>query len=305
MSNLKSLKGTYRNNHCTISNMSKISLKEIYKYGDGFNIEAGDLSRFLLPGQKWMNMCMILDRPFIDGKTLAEITKDNTFPLKEMSILEYDEFKVNMAIMLIINYFMNQKDEKLLIQIHRESSGLKQIKIISDMITDLWKEDIVNTNDSFNYRIFIFSNGFVLKLINGYTPDKLRSHPDFTTIFSLSLMGGLNPKWKSGTITLPSVFIPFDTTNNIINIDKTFKVNNYLIEILDYVLQTSFDEKKLFNIVRRFSCQNSYKRIKMTNLMKYNFLHHNVTVFQIDKLYDPKESDFNNPVTIINCQAKL
>lgn len=167
------------------------TLKQICKYGDGFNIEGGNLSKLLHPNQKWMNMCMVLDRPFIDKKTLAEITKDNTYSLKEMSILNYDEGKVNMAVLLIINYFVKQNkcDESMLIQIHRGSSGITQINIFCKMIEHLWWGCSSVTRDKNKFLIFSFSNGFKLKFINGYTPNKIVAQPDYTILFSLSLMG--------------------------------------------------------------------------------------------------------------------
>ena len=50
---------------------------------------------------------MILDRPLITGKTLEEITKDNLYPLKESSIEEYNELKVNKAYAQVLYYYLN------------------------------------------------------------------------------------------------------------------------------------------------------------------------------------------------------
>lgn len=95
--------------------------------------------------------------------------------LKEMSIIDYNENNVNLMVLLIIDYFIKDGNEKLLIQIHRRSSGISQINLISEMIEFTYAfEDIIKVlDDNINTMsvTYTFLNGFVLKLINGYNPD--------------------------------------------------------------------------------------------------------------------------------------
>jgi hypothetical protein len=65
----------------------QLTLKNIRKYGHGFNIEGLSLGLKKLPEQKFFYICMPLDRPFVNGITLGNLTKDNPYILKEFFFL--------------------------------------------------------------------------------------------------------------------------------------------------------------------------------------------------------------------------
>ena len=105
-----------------------VDLRELHRYAEALNIEGGYIPKVLKKEQIWANLTVVLDRPIITGKTLDEITKDNRFPLKEASIMEYNEPKVNQAYAKILNYYLKHarriikshenKPIKMIIQIH-------------------------------------------------------------------------------------------------------------------------------------------------------------------------------------------
>lgn len=287
--------------------ITSIALKELYKYGDGFNIEGCDLSKFMTTKQKWMNMCMILDRPLIDGKTLEEITKENQYTLKEMGIVEFNECKVNQAVLMIIEYLRKKKHgNSLLIQIHRESSGLIYIEMLRKMIRLMYKEKGMLMIEYFEnkFPVFMFNNGFYLKLINGYTADTIGPHPNYDIIFSLSLMGGLNQQFASGTITLPSIFMPFDTLNGVIDCTRKTRAHNFLIDILPEMLAVT-NQTIFSSVVNQFKSENKNKTYESEPLTLNSFKYMDVTVLQIDSLYNPSMSDCDKLITIYDVRAKI
>lgn len=275
-----------------------IPLKDIFLYGDGFNIEGENLSKYLTDKQKWMNMCVILDRPFIDKKTLSEITKSNPYLLKEMSILDYNEIQVNLFILLIIDYFKKQgKKESLLIQVHRGSSAIPFIDLIISILKAFYTTEIFPDEEN-KFQVFNFTNGFKLRFASGYKPETLKHYPNYKTIFSLSLMGGLCPYFKSGTITLPSIFIPFDTKNKVIYSVFQTKTDNYLITKLDEILDV--DQHLFFPVINSFKSENPSKTSTASIITPNSIAHTDVTILKLDELYDPTEAEFNDLVYIDN-----
>jgi hypothetical protein len=238
---------------------------------------------------------MVLDRPFIDKSTLEEITSANTFSLKEMSIAKYNECHVNLAVLLIIDYCKNTK-QNLVIQIHRGSSAVVYIKFLVQML-EMHYGEVKNEEITSKFPTCEFDNGFKLKLTNGYAYETLRSYPGYDIVLSLSLMGGLSPNFETGTMTLPSYFIPFDTKNRTIDLTKTTKVSNYLNDVLDDVL--SIDQSKFFHVVNSFKSENKDKHFE-AEVINVTHFKRNVKVLQIDGLYNPKESEFESTVTVIS-----
>lgn len=213
------------------SNLAKkntIPLQYIGLCGDGFYIEGGKLGQLINPNQKFLDLCMPLDRIFIDGQALEEITKNNPYPLKESSILNYNEHQVYLALLLIIDYYKkSQPGKKMLIQIHRHSSSFPFMDIFTEILTSYYKKNEGSTDyisrknwisragwpadpKNHGFPAFTFSNGFYLEFLNGYEDNTLLPTPEFSYVFSLSWMGGLKPFDLPGTLTLPSYFIPFD-----------------------------------------------------------------------------------------------
>ena len=82
---------------CMHAGIKEYPLEDLKNVADGLNIEGGSVCNYLGEGQLWANLCVVLDRPFADGMEWQEITALNSFPLKETSILSYNEAQVNLA----------------------------------------------------------------------------------------------------------------------------------------------------------------------------------------------------------------
>lgn len=290
-----------------------IQLKNLHQLADGFNIEGGNLEICCTNDQRWMNICMPLDFPFLTNKTLENITQNNCYSLKEMSIDEYNECDVNLFLMLVIEYFRIEGDN-LLIQIHRGKSGWVFIEKFSKILLAHYNDCIEIIYTEFNLPIFCFDNGFILKLIVGhgindssptcslgvkvgYEKNTIVPHPEFKNLCSLSLMGGLNPKLNPGSITLPSIFIPFNVDTNIVDFSREYLVDNYLIKILDKVL--SLPQKNFFPVINNFASENLSKNHQARNLAISDIKADNIRLLLIDRLYNPTKADHDKFVQIL------
>lgn len=283
-----------------------IPLRHIGSCGDGFNIEGGKLAQLLSSEQKWLSLCMPLDRPFIDEKTLEEITKDNTYPLKESNVIEYNESRVYLALLLIIDYYKNtQPGKRMLIQNHRNSSSFPFLNTFSQILASYYKEEcsegkVMRGNwpadpKKNGFPSFTFSNNFYLEFLNGYEENTLIPHSNFSFIFSLSLMGGLKFDDPSGTLTLPTYFVPFDVDNNIIDFCNRYECKNQLINDLDRIL--GINQSKFFPIINLFKSPNPKKQYVAQPLLNTHF-RRSTTILQISRLYNPIPTNFETPVKI-------
>ena len=290
-----------------------ICLKDLYQLADGFNIEGGNLEICTTKNQRWMNICMPLNFPFETNKTLEQITlspkeqvipeleipsitQNNPYSLKEMSIDEYNECDVNLFLMLVIEYF-RLEGESLLIQVHQGKSVRIFIEKLSEMLLSHYDDSIEIVFMEENLPIFRFDNGFILKLITGYEPNTIKTHPEFKNLCSLSLMGRLNPDLIPGCITLPSSFVPFNVDTNIIDFSREYLVHNYLIDILDKVL--SLRQENLFSLINNYPSENLKKNHKARRICSSDIRADNVRLLQINRLYNPSAEDYNTVVKII------
>lgn len=282
----------------------QIPLKFINNYGDGFNIEGCDLLDYNnKPYQKWLNMCIVLDRPFIDQITLDEITKANKYTMKEASILNYNEFNVNLAILLITDYYKNQNNSNMIIQIHRASSGIKYINFFTTILSNHYNKQIYCITNENNITKVHFINGFILGLTYGYSRSTLKSYVEYNIVFSLSLMGGLSPKYDTSTMTFPTLFRHFDTKTNIIDCTKTRRVDNQLVHHIKDIINC--DQTEFIKTVSQFKSENPNKQLIPKPLVIDDFKYDDITVLQIDDLYNPTVQMFNNPITIREFRSML
>lgn len=284
----------------------KAPLRYINNCADGFNVEGGKLTQLLDPNQKWLNLCIVLDRPFIDEKTLEQITKDNFFPLKENSILDYNESKVFLSLLLIVDYYKNTNPGKsMIIQVHRNSSSFPFMDMFTEILIAHYKEDCSkkhNIRENWSadphhqgFPGFTFSNGFYLEFLNGYQDNALIPLPNFSFVFSLSWMGGLNYGDMSSTLTLPAYFVPFDVDKNIIDFCQRYGCINQLNEDLGAILNR--DQSPFFPVIDRFKSPNHEKNDAAEPLTETHFRRY-TTVLQISRLYNPVPQNFSDSVII-------
>jgi hypothetical protein len=114
-------------------NPKKIRLGDLYTIAAACNNEGGAVAKLLRDDQKWFGLHFVLDRPLIDGRTLADLNSTNTFPLKDSSIIAYDEGRVNQTCLLVLSYlYSSECDRAPLIHVDNEGFTIKYVKSAKD-----------------------------------------------------------------------------------------------------------------------------------------------------------------------------
>lgn len=277
----------------------QILLKDLHTEADVFNIEGGRPRKNLAKNKIWLNLAMVLDRPLLDGKTLDVITNENTYPLKEMSLEQYNETNVNLSLLLITNYYI-ENGRKLLkksktepvnmvIQVHRDSSAPKMIAGISKLLTSCLNHSFSMSQDNSEDNLPILTIPEKNMTICFRKSAKYWGpYEDVDILFSVSLVGGLNPKLTAGSLTLPKEITPFDIiTYQLRNIEK-YSVENRLNKDLKAILaqpQKPYFEK----LNTQFKTPNVNKKEIARELTIADF--HTVKLLQIDDKFYPKNKE--------------
>jgi hypothetical protein len=277
----------------TNASSTTITGVDLPNYGDGFNIEGGKVAGLLSEKQLWGNLNLILDRPFIEGKTLKTITEENNYPLKESSLLSFNDHQALYAYLLCSDYMIDQgrsllKKEKddslnLLIHIHRNRSATA----MQDMIETAF-DNYYLSQDNYRQTQLDFQSGYVEKNLSGYK--------DYDIVFSLSLMGGLNPQLKSGTLTLSHTFIPFDEVAKELKLSQKYSCSNLFLTHLDDLLKQQ-NNKMLDSINDFFESPNPFKKGEKAIFLKKEDLIPS-TVLQITDLWYPTQEYLEKTITI-------
>lgn len=287
------------------SQPTTITLAELYQHGDGFNIEAGTPFFHLNQQQIWLHLAAVLDRPLLDGKTLAEITTHNPYPLKESSIAQYNEAQVNLALALITIYYLQQGHTLLqkpanelmtiCLQVHRNSSGLAQVKMLQTLLAA-----VINFTPLENQQLSA-TPGFItawylpayhakLEFRIGYAPETIGYYQHADIIFSFALVGGLNPNYPSGTLLLGQEFIPFDVDQNVVRKCDRYQTRNHLLTEITKVITQPLQQEllQLINSSAALLSPNPAKQALLaTPLTSADFKP--ATIFQISRLFNPTD----------------
>lgn len=293
----------------------KVSLEKLHQYGDAFNIEGGKPACLLRKNQIWLNLAAVLDRPLIDGKTLQEITESNTYPLKESSIESYNEAKVNLAFLLTaLHYlqhghtFLNKdqnQDITLTLQIHRGSSGIKQMEIFKALLATAVGENTITKNPGKKtYPGFLETWYFPDYKTNmefriGYEKEYIGHYKKSDILFSFGIVGGLNPEYPSSSLLVSDTFIPYDVDTHTVTCNKTYHVDNHLLTQIDSILKNPRHAQlvEMINSRANFLSPNPAKKeLKACTLQPNDFK--KATLFQITKLFNP--TDKSQEISIIN-----
>lgn len=279
-----------------------VMLKDLYQYGNAFNIEGG-IPALNLQGGDWINLVAILDRPFIDAKTLEEITQENIYPLKESSILGYNEARVNLAITTILMYYIlhgrqirRKTDQKMIFQIHRGSSGKLQLDLYKRLLRSALGTEVIeypaNPNIPGSYGTWsIPAYNTTLEYRFGYWNEFLSNYGDADFLFSFSLAGGLTPNYPTGTLEVPVSFIPFneEVTPPALYLGQKYSVTNRLMQDLDSIFSSPI-QQQLISIINNnpgFLSPNPEKQFMAMPISANDFVR-GTTDLQIKGLWNPK-----------------
>lgn len=266
-------------------------LSHLSHYGDGLNIEGGLIAKDQKKEhQVWANIGFILDRPLIEKRDLDEITKENTYLLKESSLLEYNEPQVAMIQALVIKYYIENghlitnknRDEpvRMVINVHRNRSGPAHIELLERLFqvcfTDLKKID---------YRKYA-TKKMVITLSYGTLVDFSDEFEDADIILSLSLFSGLNQAWSAGTALLPETFIPFDLHSMHLLFSDSSPSQNHLLEVIEKVLalQTAL---LITQVNEEFFSPNRKKRMLKAHWIQKEEIKE-ATILQANGMFYPK-----------------
>ena len=277
-----------------------IELASLSKFADALNIEGGRIpTHSLKENQLWANICFILDRPLNGSSELSDLSRNNPYPLKEACIHEYNEVQINYCIMSVLDYYIrniheiahteDQTPPVITFHIHRNSSGKKQMEIVSGMLDLLYPQRVkVKTTESKEWaRYWIPSQNTTLSMRYGYNFEDFEHYEDSTLVISCSLAAGLNSEWPAGTILLPYKFIPLTLHPLDIDTNTEYTVRNHLVESLDAILE---QQDLLFakKIQEKFPSANPEKSQNRVAVIKESDFHP-ATLLEVDGLFNPSD----------------
>ena len=259
---------------------AEFSMNQLKLVADGLNIEGGTIPKhYLRRNQIWANLCLILDRPFEDNVEWQQLTNSNVFPLKEASILNYNEAQVNFAYATVMHYYIthshlitNKPDKqlvKMVVQVHRNTSGPLQLELLEQLLLQCFPEleGVKQFSPSSSPCPELFAYLFPqmnlkVAFCYGSTPEnleKLRKKYDGADIvLSFSLEAGLHASWKSGSLLIPDQYVPFSLKNLVFAPQAQYLVRNHLKEVVSDMINQQ-DERILKIVNEKFKSLNSLK----------------------------------------------
>jgi hypothetical protein len=280
-------------------------MSQLKQIADGLNIEGGTIPhRYLLPGQIWSNICVVLDRPFEDGQELMGLTQQNTYPLKEASIVDYNEAQVNYVFTSMLLYYIQNAHKiadvplsqkaKVLIQLHRNSSGPKHVELLEQLFQSCYRGEYHRYAPKASpYEICVYEFPHLnveASFCFGSDPDKLGSlgrYHQVDIVLSLSLVSGFHPDWKSGSFFIPHEHIPFSLGTATISMkDKYFVLNN-LFQVLPEIIKDQ-DEGVRQIVNEKFLSLNPGKQTLRAEKMTLSQFKEAV-LLQVDGNFNPSE----------------
>lgn len=287
----------------------ELSLDQLKEVADGLNIEGGTIyHKYLRQEQTWSNLCIVLDRPFVDGIEWQELTNTNSFPLKEAAILDYNEAQVNFAYATVMHYYITHAHQiaakpadqmaKILIQVHRNSSGPRHIALLEQLLCHCYPdlEKVKQTGEALSkskYELFsYFFPGINVQVdfCYGAAPEnlgELGKYGEVDIVLSFSLVAGLHTEWKSGSLLIPNQHIPFYLETVCLALEERYFVQNHLNQILCDLINNQ-DDAVLEVINKLFYSLNPLKHtLKAKKLTQEDFK--NATLLQADGMFNPSQ----------------
>jgi hypothetical protein len=282
-------------------------LNQIHLVADALNPEGGTIAqKYLQPHQVWANLCVVLDRPFQDGIEWDELTRNNQFPLKEASLLNYNEAQVNLAYAAILNYYItkahkiakkNVDDEvKLLIQVHRNTSGPKHLKLLESLLTYCYPElvgekytaDQTCKQELFGYHFT--ENKVLAQFCFGTFPEYLGDmgkYKDADIVLSFSLVAGFHPNFPSGSLLIPTEWVPFSLGKMELYENQKYTVRNHIVEVIQEII-ASQNDALIQSINRKFLSLNALKQDQKAKRLTLDDFKR-ARLVQVDGMFNPSK----------------
>ena len=274
--------------------MSTILITDLQNIAGGLNIEGGYPYNNLIrdnPNKKvlWSNIVLILDRPIIDNVLFSDLDKkmnEESYLLLENTIDELNEHKMFAIYLMVIGYYleygksllgrMPHDDLHITIHIHQDVASINLINIIKKYLDDLCHHFNINiTNIFLDYRTDDYT--FV---------SSTHDYSGTDILLSLSQCAGLDADLLPGDIIIPKVFIPYDIENKSINIKNQYNIDNNILKILDYVLDSKYHMFSIDYVNKNYVSMNQTKNKNIVSkLHNEDFI---VTpILQVNALWNP------------------
>jgi hypothetical protein len=266
--------------------MSHIQLKDLYTIAGGLNIEGGFPKRDLpKKSSLWVNLVLVLDRPLIDNIVFDDIFKNNKYPLLENAIEEINEKHFMMAYVLILAYYidnckklLNQDHANILIYVHQDTHSVALIDLLKNYIKDItayFKTDMSNINISYKTDT------------GSYATTNDNNFKDIDLLISLSQCAGLDPKLGPGALIVPNKFIPYDIDTNTIQLNKTYTVDNHLVNELQTIVKSTYNFYAMSYINSNYMSYNKNKNGTDPIIKLHEKDFYRTPILQVNKLWNP------------------
>ena len=276
-----------------------VDVEQLHFYADGLNIEGGIIpSEKLNPNQLWANLAIVLDRPIITGETLDVITEKNAYALKEASIIDYDEVKANTAYAAILHYYLQHgrrdlnkdknKPVKLLVHIHRNRSARAHFQLIKQLLQPLIDSGqlVEQTPSADQLGIMYYRpTNSQLEVRKGFQGEALEQNSDTDIVISLSMVAGLNPSYESGTLLIPTKFLPYKVETSELLLSNQYSEKNDLLRIMPEIKNSPF--KLVLNQITKTRSENTEKLEYQARPLKFQDFRV-ATILQADGYFYPK-----------------
>jgi hypothetical protein len=268
------------------------------------------------------NGAAVLDRPFEEKVNLDTLTNQSEAQgvhLKETLLADYDDAIVNQAFLSVLAKSANkshsmlgisaEKKLRITAQIHRGSSGVKQIQLLIQMMKELYgprlQHCILIENEFECWYQLSFDNNVEVIFRNGYLEHTLKGYLGSGFVVSLGLVMGLSQEIPSGKIVVSDKFIPFDQKRlEIFECDKRQR-NNRLADVVSMVLADDEQQSQVMKILASnpaFQSQNRTKKFKEQPLKAEDFAI-GTTLLIINDIWNPVDGDEKK--TVRRFQSKL
>ncbi|MBJ7450191.1 MAG: hypothetical protein JHC93_07540 [Parachlamydiales bacterium] len=283
----------------------KIPLENINTIADGLNIEGGTIgAKHLKENQIWANICMVLDRPFIDGQELIDITNSNTYLLKESSLKDYNEAQVNYTLVTIYSYYLTHlhnlihkpSSEKLhlMVQVHRNSSGAKYLdhlfSMFNDCLVGIHTEKKAPKARQELHRVFYPDLNTEVSFCYGTNPAIFAKQNVYETVdcvLSISMISGFRNEWPASSFVIPQEFIPFSLTESKIFTNEKYSSLNHLSMVINHIVKNQSDDfLKIVN--EKFRSTNCVKKAMSAEFLKSSDFKR-ARLVQVEKNFNPSQ----------------
>ena len=246
------------------------------------NDEGGHLDGCVSEHQRWTNLSVVLDRPYIDWMDYKEIKTKKLkkgYNFKEAAIQAFNERQVGLAHFSILQYYIlhgheavgKKMGEPLVIILHafRQADGdgillylyrlleigwpsLKKMAAmeLSDLKTELYRFHLPQYNIT-----LILSRGKADKnpALSAYTHfKKSKVFAKADLILSFSVHVGLNPQWGPGTLVVPNKWFPIDVETMTVDRFRAYAGGNHLCSVLDDIVHLSQSQPKVIQRLKKY-----------------------------------------------------